>query len=359
MENIIERVKNGKFTLVAEIGVNYYDIAKEQNITPMEAAKLMVKEAKEAGVHAVKFQTYKAETLAAKNSPYYWDIKEEPTKSQYELFKKFDLFGYNEYKEISEYCKSLGIEFLSTAFDTESADYLDELMSVYKISSSDLNNLPFIEFQAKKNKPILLSVGASNEEEITKAIETIRKVNDKPIVLLHCVLEYPTPYEHANLNKIVSLKEKYENSYDNIYIGYSDHTKPDACYDIIKTAYNLGAVLVEKHYTLDKTLKGNDHYHAMDPVDAKNIIEGIEFVDKIRGEYAIKCLESESKARSNARRSIVSLGKINKGEVITTEMLTYKRPGTGISPTEINNIIGKKAKIDIDDDTILSYDMFE
>ena len=355
MEQILDRIKEKKFTLIAEIGVNYYDIAKKMEITPMKAAKLMVREAKEAGIHAVKFQTYKANTLAAKQSPYYWDIKEEPTKSQYELFKKFDMFGYEEYKELSTYCKNIDIEFLSTAFDVESADYLESLMNVYKISSSDLSNLPFIEYQAKKNKPILLSAGASNEEEIDKAIETIRKVNSQPIVLLHCVLEYPTPYEHANLNKIVSLKNKYKD----IFIGYSDHTKPDECYDIIKTAYNLGALVIEKHFTLDKTLKGNDHYHAMDPKDAKKIIEGIKFIDMIRGTYELKCLESEKVARSNARRSIVSLGEIKKGTKISKENLTFKRPGTGISPSEIDNILGRTAKIDIQDDTILSYTMFE
>lgn len=355
MDNIIERARQGKFTLIAEIGVNYYDIAKKMNITPMEAAKLMIDEAKNAGIHAVKFQTYKAETLAAKESPYYWDITEEPTKSQYELFKKFDLFGYKEYKELSEYCRKKKIEFLSTAFDIESADYLEELMNVYKISSSDLSNLPFITHQAKKNKPILLSVGASNEDEIDIAIQTIRKVNNQPIVLLHCVLEYPTPYEHANLNKIISLRKKYKD----VIIGYSDHTKPDQCYDVIKTAYNLGAIVIEKHYTLDKTLKGNDHYHAMDPNDVKRIIEEIEFVDKIRGSYEIKCLESETKARVNARRSIVSLGKIEKGETIKRNMLTFKRPGTGISPSKIDTIIGKIAQTEIEDDTILNYDMFE
>lgn len=355
---IIKRAKEGKFVLIAEIGVNYYDIAKKLNITPMQAAKLMIDQAKDAGIHAVKFQTYKADTLAAKNSPYYWDIKEEPTKSQHELFKKFDLFGYNEYKELSIYANNKGIEFLSTAFDFESADYLNELMKVYKISSSDLSNLPFIEYQAKKNKPILLSIGASNEDEIEKAIATIRKVNSQPLVLLHCVLEYPTPYEHANLNKIVSLKEKYANR-ENIIIGYSDHTKPDECYDVQKTAYSLGAVVIEKHYTLDKTLKGNDHYHAMDPIDAKRILEGIQFIEDLGGSYELKCLDSELKARSNARRSIVSLGDIKAGSVITKEMLTYKRPGTGISPTDIDKIIGKVAKEDIKDDTIISYDLIK
>lgn len=350
---IIERLKEGKFVLIAEIGVNYYDIAALRNISNLDAAKLMIKEAKEAGIHAVKFQTYKAGTLAAKASPYYWDITEEPTQSQYELFQKFDSFGYPEYLELKEYSDELGIEFLSTAFDFESADYLDELMDVYKISSSDLSNLPFIAYQAKKNKPILLSVGASNLDEVERAIDTIREYNDKELVLLHCVLEYPTPLEHANLNKIATLKEQFPD----LYIGYSDHTKPTEECDVIKTAYNLGAVCVEKHFTLDKTLKGNDHYHAMDPEDAGRILGAIDRLELIRGNGEIKCLESEEKARANARRSIVSAVDIAKGTVITEDMLTFKRPGTGISPQRMDEVLGKLAAIDIEEDTILQEAM--
>lgn len=352
---VIEKALKGEFALIAEIGVNYYDIAKELNITPMDAAKLMIDEAVNAGIDAVKFQTYKAETLAAKESPSYWDTSEESTTSQFQLFKKYDSFGYQEYKELANYCNSKNIEFLSTGFDIESVDYLEDLMAVYKISSSDLNNLPFIEYQAKKQKPIILSVGASTEEEIDITLETIRRYNDCPIVLMHCVLEYPTPYEHANLNKIISLKNRFED----VIIGYSDHTKPDECADVIKTAYNLGAVVVEKHYTLNKNLPGNDHYHAMDPIDAKKIINGIAFIDKIRGSYDLKFLESELVARQNARRSLVAKCNIKKGEIITKEMLTYKRPGTGISPSRIQEVIGKRALCDIKEDTILKEDMIE
>lgn len=351
---IIERASSGKFVLIAEVGVNYYDIAKLNGISPMDAAKLMVRQAKDAGVHAVKFQTYKADTLAAKESPSYWDTTEESTTSQFELFKKFDAFSYNEYKELYEYCKDIEVEFLSTAFDIESADYLYDLMNVYKISSSDLNNLPFVEYQAKKGKPVLLSIGASNEEEIERTIGVIRKYNNQPIVLLHCVLEYPTPNEHANLNKIVTLRNKYQN----IIIGYSDHTKPDENADIIKTAYNLGAVVIEKHFTLDKTLSGNDHYHAMDPEDVKKIIKGIEFIDTIRGSYEIKCLDTELTSRQNARRSLVATCDIKKGDIITKQMITFKRPGIGISPSEIENVISRVATKDINEDTILTYDMF-
>lgn len=355
MINIIEqRIKENEFVLIAEIGVNYYDIAAERGILPMDAAKLMIKEAANAGIHAVKFQTYKAETLASKDSPYYWDITEEPTDSQYKLFKKFDSFGEREYKELAQYSEDCGIEFLSTPFDIESADYLESLMNVYKISSSDLNNLNFVEYQAKKNKPVILSVGASNEDEIERTVQLIRKYNNQTLTLLHCVLEYPTPYEHANLNKIVSLKKKYPE----LVIGYSDHTKPDPDYDVLKTAYNLGAQVIEKHFTLNKALKGNDHYHAMDTQDAEFILKEIEKIDLLRGNGELKCLDTEKKARENARRSLVAAKDIQTGEIITKDMLTWKRPGKGIRADEYENVLGKKAVRRISEDEVLQWEMF-
>lgn len=354
MNTIMNRIQKGQFVLIAEIGVNYYDIASKEQISPLDAAKLMISKAKEAGIHAVKFQTYKAGTLAAKDSPSYWDTSEETETSQYSLFKKFDSFGKEEYCSLYQYCESIGIEFLSTPFDIESADYLYDMMNVYKISSSDLNNLPFVTYMAKKNKPILLSIGASNEEEIRRTVDLIRKYNEQPIVLLHCVLEYPTPYEHANLNKIVTLKKSFENC----YIGYSDHTKPEADFDVLKTAYNLGAQVIEKHFTLDKSLPGNDHYHAMDEKDAANIIKEIEYLDRIRGSYSLVCLESEQTARANARRSLVSKCDIKAGSVISEEMLTFKRPGSGISAEEYDNLIGKTAVRDVVEDTVLQWEMF-
>lgn len=354
MDSFINKILNREFVLIAEIGVNYYDIAAKEGISNMEAAKKMIYEAKNAGVDAVKFQTYKADTIAAKASPSYWDTTEETETSQYALFRRFDSFGYDEYLELSRYSKETGIGFFSTAFDNESADYLDEMMDVYKISSSDLSNIPFIEYQARKQKPMLISVGASNEDEIDRALDAVRKHNDKPLVLMHCVLEYPTPYEHASLNKIVSLKERYKD----VIMGYSDHTKPDVSYDVIKTAYNLGATVIEKHFTLDKTLRGNDHYHAMDAMDAKKIVDGINFIRSIRGNYGIKYLESEKNARRNARRSLVTACNIKKGQIITEQMLTHKRPGTGISPSDIAKVIGKKCTRDLMEDTILQFSDF-
>lgn len=355
MNTIIDRINSGQFVLIAELGVNYYDIAEKMHISPLDAAKLMVKEAAEAGIHAVKFQSYKAETLAAKCSPSYWDLNENPVTSQRELFKLFDSFGAAEYQELKQYSDDVGIEFLSTAFDLEAADYLEPLMNVYKVSSSDLSNLPFIEYQAKKNKPILLSVGASNESEIDAAVDVIRRNNQCLLVLLHCVLEYPTPYSETNLRKIVSLKHHYPDC----IIGYSDHTKPLPGCDVVKTAYLLGAQVIEKHFTLDKSLPGNDHFHAMDPTDAREILKGIEFVEQLCGKGDLKCLESELLSRQNARRSLVSACVIPAGTKITNEMLTAKRPGTGISPVERPRVVGRTAVRDIDEDVTLTYDMLD
>ena len=158
--------------LIAEIGVNFYDIAEKEGMSDMAAAKFMISEAKECGVDAVMFKSYKAEKIASKNSPAYWDLSEEPTASQFELFKKFDKFGVGEYRELAEYCQQLGIKFMSTPFDFESVDYLDEFMDIFKISSSDLTNIPFIKYIASKNKPILLSTGAATINEINGNLTT-------------------------------------------------------------------------------------------------------------------------------------------------------------------------------------------
>ncbi|OWT33581.1 acetylneuraminic acid synthetase [Methanobrevibacter sp. 87.7] len=342
--------------LIAEIGVNYYDIAKKENISNMDAAKLMIKEAKDAGCDGVKFQSYKAETIASRNSPAYWDLNEEPTKSQFELFKKFDSFGENEYHELANYCNEIGILFLSTPFDFESVNYLDKFMDVYKISSSDLNNIPFIKKIATKKKPIILSTGASYMKEVDEAINAIRTVDsDIEIGLLHCVLSYPTNYEDANLLMIKNLKE----SYPEFEIGYSDHTKPDDEMLTLTTAYLYGAKIIEKHFTLDKTLKGNDHYHAMDPNDVRKFKRNIEFINKINGQYEKVPLECEKESRLQARRSIIAKYDIPKGNIIKESDLTYKRPGSGISPNKINEIIGKKAIINIKADDIIEFNMLK
>ena len=344
---------NKKPFLIGDIGVNFYDIAREEEISDIDAAKLMILEAKRCGLDAVKFQSYKAETLASKNSPAYWDLSEEPSTSQFELFKKFDKFGKEEYRQLADYCREVGIMFLSTPFDYDSVDYLDEFMDIYKISSSDLTNIPFIKYIASKNKPILLSTGASTLNEIKQAVRAIEEVSTVDIAIMHSILSYPTDYADANLLMIKDLVDNFPN-YE---IGYSDHTKPDKNMFVLTTAYNYGADIIEKHFTLDKSLKGNDHYHAMDPNDVLIFRVNINFISKIKGMKNKQPLICESSARRESRRSIVVTRDIKQGEVITEDILIFKRPGSGISPARIDDILGKKAIVDIPEDTLLDFDM--
>lgn len=355
MDEIMEQIKNSKGAfIIAEIGVNYYDIAKKENVSVLDAAKLMIKEAKDAGAHAAKFQSYKAGKIASKKSPAYWDTTEESTTSQYELFTKFDKFDEAEYIELAAYCEEIGIMFMSTPFDFESADYLNELMPIYKISSSDLTNLPFIKHIAEKGKPVFLSTGAATIAEIEIAVNTVLETGNKEICIMHCVLDYPTKYENANLNMIKHLKEVFPGH----MLGYSDHTKPDKNMLVLTKAYEYGAKIIEKHFTLDKTLSGNDHYHAMDPNDLRIFNDNLEMLDIIEGQYYKKPLECEAQSRKQARRSIVAKYDIQKGQILTKEMISFKRPGTGISPADIDRILGREVKVNIKEDDILTWDLF-
>jgi sialic acid synthase SpsE len=345
------REKRGAF-IIAEVGVNYYDIAAEHGIPVLDAAKLMIDKAAASGADAVKFQTYKAGKIASKNSPAYWDRKEEPTSSQFELFSKFDKFGETEYRELAGHCESKGTVFLSTPFDFESADYLEPLMPIYKISSSDLTNLPFIKHLAKKQKPVFLSTGAATTGEIEQAMTTVLETGNREICLLHCVLAYPTDHGDANLKMIKHLGEIFPN----YLLGYSDHTRPDAAMMTTTTAYIFGAKVIEKHFTLDKTLPGNDHYHAMDPSDLEQLVANIELYEQITGKYHKEPLECEQAARKQARRSIVALVDIPRGETIKRDNITFKRPGTGISPALLETVLGRTAKRDIPEDALIEWE---
>lgn len=351
-----EKLQKQGYYIIAEIGVNYYEIAEKYKISVLDAAKLMMREAKEAGADAAKFQTYKAETLTMIDSPGSWDRNDITVDTMYELFKMYDHFGEEDYIKLAEYAKEIDIDFMSTPFDRESVDYLESLMEVYKISSSDISNIPLLQCIAAKNKPIILSVGASDLEEIIRAVNVIRKVNSQRLSLLHCVLEYPTPYEHANLRKIVALKEKFPD----IIVGYSDHTKPDEEMLVLKTAYLMGAQVIEKHFTLDKSIKKkNDHFHSMDCNDLKKLKDGLTFIRSIEGEGTLHCLESELKTRGSVRRSAVSACSIKAGEIFTEDMLILKRPGNGLTYEEISKYFGKKVIKDIPKDILLKSENFE
>ncbi|MBN2186830.1 MAG: N-acetylneuraminate synthase family protein [Dehalococcoidia bacterium] len=337
--------------LIAEAGVNYYDIAKERNISPLEAAKLMVIEAAEAGADAIKFQTYKADKLAVRSSPAYWDTTKESVDSQYELFKKYDSFWEDEYRELAGCAKAHNIIFMSTPFDEEAVDLLTELVPVFKISSSDITNIPFIKHVAKRGKPIFLSTGASTIEEIRDAVCAIESEGNREIVVMHCVLNYPTHYQHANLLAIRHLR----NMFPEYIIGYSDHVLPDTQMLVLTTAYLLGARVIEKHFTLNKSLPGNDHYHAMEPQDLRIAVGNLQFMMEILGSGE-KDIQNEIQARMYARRSVVAKVDIAQGTKIIQDLVTCKRPGTGISPKLLGSIIGKTATRNIKADEILSWE---
>ena len=355
-QSYYDKLNDQGYYIIAEVGVNYYEIAELNNISPLNAAKLMIQKAKEAGADAVKFQTYKAEHLTMVDSPGSWNKEDISVETMYELFKLYDKFDAEDYQVLSDYAHSLHIDFLSTPFDYESADYLNDMMGIYKISSSDISNIPFIEYIAQKGKPIILSTGASDLDEIENAVKIITSINNNKLTLLHCVLEYPTPYEHANLCKIASLVNKFPG----IIVGYSDHTKPDESMDVLKTAYLLGAQVIEKHFTLDKTIKGkNDHFHSMDCEDLMKLKKGLDFINTIKGSGEIKCLESERTTRESVRRSAVSAHKIQKGDILTEQSIVFMTPGIGLPHFEVKPLLGKQAVCDIDEDIILKEIFFE
>ena len=346
-------MRKSKPYVIAEMGVNFYDTAKELNITPLEAAKLYIDEAAKVGIDCAKFQSYKAETIVSKNSPAYWDTTKEATKTQFELFKKFDHFGEKEYKELCDYTHEKGMDFTSTPFDYASADYLENMVDFYKISSSDLSNLPFIKHIGSKGKPVVISVGAAYLSEVDEAIRTLKEAGCKDITILHCVLSYPTDPKNANLRIIETLKKDFPD----VKVGFSDHVAPDPTMMTLATAYMLGAEVLEKHYTLNKELPGNDHYHAGNPQDFKMAIENFKWIDQVLGNPEKTVLDCEIIPRREARRSLVLTRDMKAGETIHKEDLMAKRPGTGISPVYTEIVIGRSVKQDLEEDTILTWDM--
>ena len=346
-------MKATKPYLIAEMGVNFYDTAHVMNISALEAAKLYIDAAADAGIDCAKFQSYKASTIVSKNSPAYWDTKKEPTKTQFELFQKHDSFGEKEYRELCDYTHAKGMDFTSTPFDYASADYLEEMVDFYKISSSDLSNLPFIAHIAKKGKPVYISVGASYLSECDEAIRVLKENGCKDIVIFHCVLSYPTNPKDANLLIIDTLKK----TFPDVRVGFSDHVAPDETMMTLAVAYMLGVDVIEKHFPLDKTLPGNDHYHAGDPEDFKKAIANFRWIDKVLGSPQKTVLGCEVIPRREARRSLVLTRDMKVGDIIKAEDLMPKRPGTGIAPRFADIVMGRKVKRDLAEDTILTWDM--
>jgi sialic acid synthase SpsE len=323
------------FYVIAEIGVNH-----EANI---DLAKRLIYEAREGGADAVKFQSYKAETIAALDAVSYWDTSKESEVSQVALFKKYDGFNPEDYKILQDYSQELEIDFCSTPFDLDSVDFLDPLVEYFKIASADITNYPLIRKIASKKKPILLSTGASNIVEIKNAVNELQKYGATDICIMHCILNYPTEKINANLLMIENLREEFPT----MLIGYSDHTTPDEFMILLSSAVALGAQVIEKHFTHDKTIAGNDHYHSMDIKDLRQFTKNLSVLKEALGAPQKHSIPSEAPARENARRSLHYSRALVEGEVLTIEDFISLRPAVGISPAEVDTYIGKELRIQV------------
>lgn len=330
--------------IIAEIGVNHGG--------DMALAKRLIREAKAGGAQAAKFQTYKADKIAVQKSPAYWDTAKESTGTQFKLFRKYDSFGPEQYRELADYCREIGIDFMSTPFDLEAVDFLAPLVEVFKIASADITNVPLIRRAASKGKPLLISTGAAALPEIEFALQVAKQAGAPQVILLHCVLNYPTLAQDAALGMISVLQRVFPEC----LIGYSDHVVPDFGISALQSAVLLGACVLEKHFTHDKTLPGNDHYHAMDQCDLRCFLDKLESLRTMIGD-GTKDLSKESAARLHARRSIVAARGLKAGDVLVEDDLVTKRPAHGISPVHWDEVLGCILLKDVEEDTILQWSM--
>lgn len=315
--------------IIAEAGVNHNGSFK--------LAKKLVDAACGAGADAVKFQTFKSENLVTDKADMAEYQKKNLSKSgaQFEMLKRLEL-PYSDFKKLKKYCDKKEITFLSTAHTEDAVDFLDLLMPAFKVGSGDLTNIPFLEKIAAKHKPIILSTGMATLGEIKEAVQTINKKKNYKIILLHCTTNYPCPLEEVNLKAMSTLKQKFS-----LATGYSDHTK-GILVSLLSTM--LGAVLLEKHFTLDKNLPGPDHKASLDPSELKEMVLKIRQAERALGDGVKKPNKSELSIKKNIRKSIVAKVDINKGVIVNKNMLAIKRPEGGLKPKYFNKIIGKKAK---------------
>tara|TARA_B100002003_G_scaffold232548_1_gene244493 strand:+ start:986 stop:1996 length:1011 start_codon:yes stop_codon:yes gene_type:complete len=327
--------------IIAEAGVNH-----NGNI---EIAKKLVDVAVEAGSNAVKFQTFKAEEMIskyAKKAEYQYRVTDE-NETQFEMVKRLEL-DINAHKELINYCKEKDILFLSTPFDIESIELLYELgVQIFKIPSGEITNLPYLRKIANLNRNIIISTGMADLEEIRNALDILLESGTPKdsITVLHCNSEYPTPFEDVNLLAMNTIKEAF-----NVNVGYSDHT---IGIEVSIAAVVLGASVIEKHFTLNRNMEGPDHKASLEPHELKAMVKAIRNIEKALG-YGIKRPSpSELKNKHVVRKSIVAGKDIKKGECFADENIAAKRPGTGISPMEWDNVIGRKAIRDFKEDDLI------
>ena len=329
--------------IVAELGVNHNG--------DINIIKELIDKAAEANVDAVKFQKFKTEKLVIKDAPKakYQEITTDKTESQFDMLKRLELDD-NKIQYLYNYAISKGLDAFATPFDNESVDYLYNLgIKAYKIGSGDITNIPMLKRVAQKGIPIILSAGMSTLGEIEDALDAIRSEGNEKIVLMHCTSNYPTEDYNVNLKAMNTMRMAFQ-----LPTGYSDHTLGTA---VSIAAVARGAVIIEKHFTLDRSLPGPDHSASLEPKELKSMVKDIRTVEKALGSYIKRPNPSELEVKHVAQKSLVAKVNIKKGEKITEEMLELKRPGGGIKPKHFEMIIGRVATQDIKADTIITYDM--
>lgn len=331
-----------KVLIIAEAGVNHNG--------SMQIAKKLVDKAAEAGVDIIKFQTFKSEKLvskAAKQAEYQQRNIGKGDEGQLAMLKKLEL-SVESHHELIRYCKERNIRFWSTAFDMESIDFLHSLnMGLWKIPSGEITNYPYLKKIASFHEPIIISTGMCELTDIEAALTVLVKegVRKEQITILHCNTEYPTPYQDVNLRAMLEIAEKF-----GVKVGYSDHTRG---IEIPIAAVAMGAIVIEKHFTLDKTMEGPDHKASLEPEELKAMVTAIRHIEQALGTGHKTISDSERKNIEIARKSIVAACPIKKGEILTEENLTVKRPGTGISPMRWNEVLGTVASRDYSEEEMI------
>lgn len=334
--------------VIAEAGCNHEnDFAR---------AREMVVAAAEAGADAIKFQSFTPDTLVTRDAPKFWDIP-GPGASQYDEFSAIQpTFSRAQYQELCALAQRLGIVWFSTPCDDAWTDLLDELdVPLFKIASMDLTHLPLLRHVARKRKPIVLSTGASSLPEVQEAVEAIREEGNEDIALLHCVSSYPTPPAEANLRMMHDLARQFPQC----VIGYSDHTRPAEPLDVPTLAVAAGAQVIEKHFTFDARRPGYDHEISVDYNGLKRMVATFRAVERVLGEAMKRPTEAEARARQFGRRSLVAAVAIPRGARIGPTMVAVKRPGTGIEPKRLAEVIGKVACRDIRRDEVLTWELMQ
>lgn len=331
-----------KVLIIAEAGVNHNG--------SMVIAKQLVDAAVDAGVDIIKFQTFKADKLVskyAKQAEYQKRNIGDGNDSQFDMLRKLELSA-RDHEELIVYCKQRGIRFWSTAFDFESMDYLHSLnLGLWKIPSGEITNYPFIRKVASYAEPVIVSTGMCSESDIQSAVDVLNKygVSREQIVILHCNTQYPTPYQDVNLKAMCTIKQKFGTK-----VGYSDHTQG---IEVPIAAVALGASVIEKHFTIDKNLPGPDHKASLEPTELKVMVKAIRHIEQALGDGVKKVSDSEKVNIVVARKSIVAACPIKKGELLTEENLTVKRPGTGLSPMRWLEVVGTLATKDYQEEDLI------